>query len=78
MLLCLLIGSETRQKCEDEDSLHFFFFFSSFLFFWLNLWHVEVPGTEPTPEQQPEPQHWQHLILNPLYPTKELLYQILK
>ena len=33
-----------------------------------HLWHLEVlgPGIQPTPQQRPEPQLWQHQILNPL------------
>ena len=36
------------------------------LFFWLHLWHVEVPGPgiEPTPQQQPKLQQWQCWIPN--------------
>ena len=39
--------------CDTKPSHAFFFPF----FFWLRLWHVEIPrsGTEPTPQQQPEP-----------------------
>lgn len=37
-------------------------------FFWLRLWHTEVPGPgfQLELQQQREPQHWQHCILYPL------------
>ena len=37
-----------------------------FFFFWPCPQHVKVlgPGIEPAPHQQPEPQKWQHQILN--------------
>ena len=37
-----------------------------FFFFWLQPWHVEVPGprTEPAPQLQPVPQLQQCWILN--------------
>ena len=42
-------------------------------FFRPHLWHAEIPGpgTEPTSQQWPEPQHWQHWILK-CYATRLL------
>ena len=39
-----------------------------FIYFWLYLWHAEVPGPgiEPMPQQQPKLQQWPPWILNPL------------
>ena len=42
---------------------------NAFFSLWPHLWHVEVPGpgTEPAPQRRPEPQQWQHQILNLLH-----------
>ena len=42
--------------------------FALFFFFWLCLWHAEVPrsGIESAPQQWSEPQLWQHQLLNSL------------
>ena len=47
---------------------NYFFIFLFFLFFWQPLWHVMAPGSgsEPAPQQRPEPPPWPCQILNPL------------
>ena len=52
-----LLGSCTKYFCRA---------FSLSLSFWLHPWHVEVPRpvTEPVRQKWPEPQQWQHGILN--------------
>ena len=69
-------GSNQLQRCCQShcatvgtlgDMFLLLFFFLIFIF-WLYLWHVDIPrpGIEPTPQQQPKPQHSQHWVLNPL------------
>ena len=54
----LLIVSHLLHASTTYKLFNFFFSF----FFWLHLWHVEVPG----PRMEPKPQLWQRQILNPL------------
>ena len=69
--------------CVTEFAIKYFIS-GIFTFFWgggaPSPWHVEVPGprTEPKPQQQPKPSHWQYWILNLLCyngtPTHRFLF----
>ena len=61
--------SSRNVNCKKKIKLSFFGFFCLFCFgFWPCSLHVEVsrPGSEPMPQQWPEPLQWQHGILNVL------------
>ena len=60
LLSSLLNISEHWVFCEICDELHYLTClrtWSFLFFFWIHLWHAEVPrlGREPVPQQQPEP-----------------------
>ena len=47
---------------EDQCCVYNYFSSLSLFFFWLYLWHAEVPGLGI----KPEPKQWLHWVLNPL------------
>ena len=61
---CLFIGN----KRDFDYTISFFFSLFLFLFFWPCPQQVKIPGPgiKSVPHQWPEPQQWQHWILNQL------------